>query len=355
LKNRAFLCLAAAMLIILAGGIFSGPIVNARAEANVSVVLDGRLLTFDVQPQILNDRTMLPFRAIAEAMGAEVNWDPDLRQISMFLMDRYAIMVVNDPVLIYGEFTEDNFSVPENVGMLEYVMDSPPVIVNDRTLVPVRAISEALGAEVDWDPETFTVYIFSPPEPAPEDTPKEGTESDEEPGREPEEPASPLLPTDIYDLENISITVDSGNPRRAKVTLKGIDIPKSMNTVNENGTLTPFFSIQFSSDGETVFGVKSVVPQGVSGMISINELDHYLFREISGNSVNLTHAAPRLAEVTGSSVTWEIEIPGNESIDMNSLTYLSYKAEFYIDIARNSSANAYTISDNEWTLVGNAD
>jgi len=158
LKNKRFLAFVIALVVAFT----SGFLLEVRAETNVSVVLDGNSLSFDVAPQIINDRVMVPFRGIAEAIGAGVSWDQESGRIIMTLGSNFTWMHVGDPTVEYGLLGEHAPGVPsiKLVGLFE--MDSPPIIVNGRTLVPIRAISESFGAEVEWNPETSTVTITTP-------------------------------------------------------------------------------------------------------------------------------------------------------------------------------------------------
>ncbi|MCL2462670.1 MAG: copper amine oxidase N-terminal domain-containing protein [Defluviitaleaceae bacterium] len=165
-KSKKILSLSLAAVLTVACVTFARPLPQASAATTPSVVLDGKLLTFDVPPQIINDRTMLPFRGIAEAMGARVDWDPDSQKVSMYLGSSYVFLTVGNPDMTYGSFTYDSYGAEAPDTAYTYVMDSPPVIVGGRTLVPARAVSEGLGAEVGWDAATSTVTITSPPEPA---------------------------------------------------------------------------------------------------------------------------------------------------------------------------------------------
>ncbi|MBR4723972.1 MAG: InlB B-repeat-containing protein, partial [Clostridia bacterium] len=99
----------------------------------------------DVAPIIRNDRTMLPIRFIAEALGAEVSWDGE-----------------NKIVTITSDDTEIKITIDKGVAIVngeEIVLDSPAFIESDRTFLPLRFVSENLGAEVDWVEETRQVVI----------------------------------------------------------------------------------------------------------------------------------------------------------------------------------------------------
>lgn len=123
------------------------------AENEITVKLNGTKIPFDQSPIIRNDRTLVPMRAIFEAMGCEVEWDRENQRITatkdnfvIEMMIGYETMRVTD--YSNGSAYEHTLSV-----------DVPPQIVNDRTLVPLRAISESMGADVDWNGLTHTVTI----------------------------------------------------------------------------------------------------------------------------------------------------------------------------------------------------
>ncbi len=108
----------------------------------------GEAKSNDVAPIIRNDRTMLPIRFIAEALGAEVGWDSENKVVT----------ITNDKITI--EITIDK-SVAVVNGK-EISLDSPAFIEKDRTFLPLRFVSENLGAEVDWVEETKQVVITKP-------------------------------------------------------------------------------------------------------------------------------------------------------------------------------------------------
>ncbi len=121
------------------------------AQKDIDVIVNGRTLDLDVAPVIVNDRTMVPMRAIFEALGAEVNWIPAGR----------IIIATKDELMITMQIDNQNMVIQRagNTDREVLTLDAPPFISNDRTLVPARAVSEALRAEVDWIPETRTVTV----------------------------------------------------------------------------------------------------------------------------------------------------------------------------------------------------
>lgn len=125
--------------------------VSAFAEDSITVLLDGEAIVFDVQPQIINSRTMVPMRAIFTALDAQVEWVEEHRLIVATKDTSIIAMMIDSPIMHIGDLATNEQKQIE--------LDSPPVIVDSRTLVPVRAISDALGVEVDWDAETRTVIL----------------------------------------------------------------------------------------------------------------------------------------------------------------------------------------------------
>ena len=120
---------------------------SASASEDVAVFVDGIRVSFDVDPVIINDRTMVPMRAIFEALGAEVTWDEEAQTAVGVRGDVNVSIGVGDPVMYRdGE---------------DITLESPAVIINDRTLVPVRAVSEAFDCAVSWNGDTSTVFIVS--------------------------------------------------------------------------------------------------------------------------------------------------------------------------------------------------
>ncbi len=141
---------AAAAVSVLTSGAYA---MNGEV-INIGVTVNGTAVEFeDQQPIILNDRTLLPVRGVMEALGKEVAWDSENSRAVISDASVSVSLGIGDAVMI-KEVMADGLSVTENIEL-----DSVPVIVNDRTLLPIRAVAEAFGAQVLWDSETSTVII----------------------------------------------------------------------------------------------------------------------------------------------------------------------------------------------------
>ncbi|MEW9121958.1 MAG: CAP-associated domain-containing protein [Thermotaleaceae bacterium] len=114
---------------------------------SLSILMDGQLLKTDQAPRIIQGRTLAPLRAIFEALGAEVAWDGDTKTVSARKDQNEVILKIGNP---YG-----------TVNGLQKSLDVPGIIIEGRTFIPLRFISESLGARVDWDGTNKQVLIYS--------------------------------------------------------------------------------------------------------------------------------------------------------------------------------------------------
>ena len=124
--------------------------------AGVTVELNGETLNFTdangytVNPQIINNRTMVPLRKIFETLGADIEWYGESETVIATKGDTKVKLQINNSI---AELTKNGITQ-------KITLDSKPVIVNDRTLVPLRFISESLEKQVAWDQDTQTAIII---------------------------------------------------------------------------------------------------------------------------------------------------------------------------------------------------
>ena len=105
---------------------------------NKHVALNNENKILDAAPLISQNRTMVPLRFIAEAFGADVSWAQDTKTVTIVIDGKVLTMRINQELEDFG---------------------AAPIISNGRTMVPIRYISEELGANVIWVPSTKTVAI----------------------------------------------------------------------------------------------------------------------------------------------------------------------------------------------------
>lgn len=123
---------------------------------DVNIVIDGEELNLDVVPQIIDGRVMVPIRGVLENLGALVKWDDETQTVSARKSSKTVSFEIgsNDVTLDKGETNDDGSAKTETIQT-----DVAAQLISDRTLVPLRVISEAMGYSVDWNDETYTVSI----------------------------------------------------------------------------------------------------------------------------------------------------------------------------------------------------
>jgi len=147
---------AMVMLIIV---IFALPLSAYAYEIRIEV--KGELLDIPTseQPVVIDGRTLVPLRAVSEALGFSVEWNAQMQRASLTKSDyTVRVQIGNNNMLV----NEENIS-----------LDVPAQIINGRTMLPVRAIAEATGMDVIWNRNIRTVHVLEPFPPI-ENTPGQG-------------------------------------------------------------------------------------------------------------------------------------------------------------------------------------
>ncbi|QRN85699.1 hypothetical protein JR334_00170 [Clostridia bacterium] len=117
------------------------------ASEKIRVALDGDYLDFDVPPVLIEGRTLVPLRAIFEALGSTVNWDAETQTVTGSKDDSIVTLQVGSKqASVDGELV---------------ILDVPAKLIDGRTLVPLRFIAESMGADVQWDGPSNMVTIQS--------------------------------------------------------------------------------------------------------------------------------------------------------------------------------------------------
>ena len=105
---------------------------------DILMTLNDKAFYNDVAPVIVNDRTMVPIRVITELFGGTAEWNEATKEVTLTINGKVIKMTVGVVIDKYG---------------------TAPVIINDRTFVPVRFVADELGAETSWNDITKTVTI----------------------------------------------------------------------------------------------------------------------------------------------------------------------------------------------------
>lgn len=226
----------------------------------VTLEIDGKIITSDVPPLILQGRTMIPARAVFESMGATVLWDNDARLVEVILgTSNVKLSIDNNIAFVNGA---------------QKTMEIPAMIIEDRTLIPVRFVAESLACSVEWDDPSRTVKI---------------------------KPSPSIYSTTItaITMEELSdkyrIVVEGAgimdryktfayvNPERFGIDIKNtrLEIDKgSISTRNEI-----YSSIRYSQFEEDTVRIVVDLKEKVAGKISLSEDKHILYIDFDKNQV----------------------------------------------------------------------
>ncbi len=110
------------------------------------IYLNGERIGFtDAYPYLEGSRTMIPLRSVFEKAGAEVIWNED----------EYSVSVKKDGLTVSMKIGDKKININDKL----YETDAAPVIINERTYIPLRVFSEGIGMNVKWDEEKYKVYI----------------------------------------------------------------------------------------------------------------------------------------------------------------------------------------------------
>ena len=133
--------------IITAGVLLSQTTVNAQEVSGdeISVFIEGEKQSLEVAPIIYSGRTLVPLRGIFEKLGAVVTWNEENKTVTVTAEDNLIEVKI-------GSY----FALKNNKTVK---LEAQPIIVEDRAMIPLRFVSEALGNRVEWEQDTKTVRI----------------------------------------------------------------------------------------------------------------------------------------------------------------------------------------------------
>lgn len=146
------------------GADVTGATVKPQADAiptdsNIKIVIDGNyeMKFTDQQPVIMNDRTLVPIRELMETLEKKVEWDASTQQAIISDEVTKVYLKINSDIMI----KEVTNPLDGNVTREEIKLEVAPIVINNRTCLPLYAVVEAFGAAVIWEAETSTILIIA--------------------------------------------------------------------------------------------------------------------------------------------------------------------------------------------------
>jgi len=126
-------------------------IVIVLQVGNSAFTVNGETHYLDSPPIIKNGRTLLPIRPVVEALGGTVSWDGTERKVTVTLgSTTIELWIGKNTARVNGTNTPIDSTNPKVV----------PEIINGRTMLPLRFVTENLGCQLQWDPNTKTIMIM---------------------------------------------------------------------------------------------------------------------------------------------------------------------------------------------------
>ena len=167
---------------------------HAYNASEIHVYLDGEAYQDPNMPTVsIDGRTMMPMRGLSQELGCTVTWNEEAQQV-------YAVNDAYTIVFEIGSKTGYKNGEP-------FIMDVAPLIINDRTMLPLRAFATAMDLEVKWDDPTRSVYITTPTTGG--ETSEKEEETKPEPETKPEEPQTPQKTDTTLSQLNVPASVSA--------------------------------------------------------------------------------------------------------------------------------------------------
>lgn len=218
-------------------------IIPVWAENGITVNYEGSMISFDTSPFLENGTTMVPMRAIAEKIGAEVLWSHS---------SKVATVKRGDDIL---EIPAGGTIAKRNEK--EIPLDMPAKVVNGRVFVPLRFVGEQLGLNVVWDKDTQTIALTEKAQapkkvPITQYTSKDNSYRITLPGENWSEEDSELHNTIIVDSTEGELTVLVSNYRKEDLLSSGIQTAEEFAKFNQD-------SVYYA-----VYSMGSVTPKNIS-------------------------------------------------------------------------------------------
>jgi N-acetylmuramoyl-L-alanine amidase len=237
--NRLVKLVLMVMIVVL-----SGTAVSFADTGQIKIRLDGVDIPCDSPPVIVDGRTLVPARAVFEAMGGTVGWNEASREVNIVVRDiNVNLKIGSRTAYISGEGQQ---------------LDVPARIIKNRTMIPVRFVSEAVGFQVSWDDKNRIVGIVTPAEEPDDRTAIKSIELAREGNR--------VIVSAEREITDFT-TFKMSNPARLVLDIKNAKLSVSDGAINTGDN--PFFkAIRYSQYTKDSVRIVADLTQFSSGTVS---------------------------------------------------------------------------------------
>jgi N-acetylmuramoyl-L-alanine amidase len=237
--NRLVKLVLMVMIVVL-----SGTAVSFADTGQIKIRPDGVDIPCDSPPVIVDRRTLVPARAVFEAMGGTVGWNEASREVNIVVRDiNVNLKIGSRTAYISGEGQQ---------------LDVPARIIKNRTMIPVRFVSEAVGFQVSWDDKNRIVGIVTPAEEPDDRTAIKSIELAREGNR--------VIVSAEREITDFT-TFKMSNPARLVFDIKNAKLSVSDGAINTGDN--PFFkAIRYSQYTKDTVRIVADLTQFSSGTVS---------------------------------------------------------------------------------------
>lgn len=300
MKKRAIsFIIAASLVAVTACTQASETSADITSMPDAKMIYEGQEIEFDTAPVNIDGTILVPMRAVFEALGAKVKWDGETQSVEAKKKSKTYNLTLGST-----EITESkNGEVTESV-----TAEQAPQLVNDSTMIPLRALGELFGLEVEWDGETQTVTLTEPVEEN-----SEGWKNN----------------TGAIDLDSMSVT---GN---------GISVDGNVISITSGGDFTVEGSCE---DGQIVVDTDEKVKLRLNGMsltnssgapIYVKSADKFYITIEDGTENTLTDGGEYTEELEVNACLYSednIEIKGGGTLNINGNVHHGISAKDSLEI-----------------------
>lgn len=118
---------------------------------DIKVYINNNRINYDTMPVNINNRVLVPVRATFDALGADIEWFGEIQTVIATSGSTLIALKIDNPLLIVSDV--------QTQGIKTIELDSPPVLLNSKTMIPLRAIAEIFDYQVIWSEENKSIFI----------------------------------------------------------------------------------------------------------------------------------------------------------------------------------------------------
>lgn len=118
---------------------------------DIKVYINNNRINYDTMPVNINNRVLVPVRATFDALGADIEWFGEIQTVIATSGSTLIALKIDNPLLIVSDV--------QTQGIKTIELDSPPVLLNSKTMIPLRAVAEIFDYQVIWSEENKSIFI----------------------------------------------------------------------------------------------------------------------------------------------------------------------------------------------------